>query len=253
MMLGCRRRPRRSTPIGSLRPPGRRRLPGSRWPSGHRHSGSASRCRLFLDPEGDGSFEQITLHPQPRILAFQLPQPHLLVARQPVLLTTVDAILTHPVAKGRVIDAQLTGDLGDRPATGAHQFHRIAFELGGELAPVPSLSVFHADILRSREMSCLRGEVQLPLVPLRRSSRQCGLPIPPTVFSLPTGSDGFKAPAISPSVTARRPARSWSAPHAASRAVTSRRRSSWGIWPSLTSVNATSSRPQPCFIGPLTC
>jgi tetratricopeptide (TPR) repeat protein len=50
-----------------------------------------------------------------------------------------------------------------------------------------------------------------------------------------------------------RPGRSWRAPHAAFRAVTSRRQSFWGIWPSPTSANATSTRPQPCSTGPLTC
>src|SRR5919107_3287603 len=158
-MLGWRRRSRRSTPSGSPRRPGRRRLPGGRRPSGHRHSGSGSRCRLLLDPEGHGSFEQVTLHPQPSVLALQLPQPRLLVAGQPVLLATVDAVLPHPVAQRRVVDPKLPGDLGDRPATGANQFHRVAFELGGELAPVPWLSVFHPDILLSTEVSTPRGEL----------------------------------------------------------------------------------------------
>src|SRR4029453_12336060 len=157
-MLGWRQRSRRSTPSGSPRPRCRRRLPETQRPSGHRHSGSGSRCRRLGDPEGDGSFEQVTLHPQPSVVALQLPQPRLLLAREPVLLATVDAVLTHPVAKGRVVDAKLTGDLGDRPATGTYQLHRLALELGGELAPAPSLSVFHADILRSTEGACLRGE-----------------------------------------------------------------------------------------------
>src|SRR5215211_6758059 len=160
MLFGWPWPPRRSTPSAPPRPRCRRRRPESRRPSGHRHSGSGSRCRLFLDPEGDGSFEQITLHPQPSVLALQLPQPRLLITRQPVLLATVDAVLADPVPQGRVVDAKLTGDLGDRPAAATDQLHRVAFELGSELAPVPWLSVFHADILRSREVSCLRGEVQ---------------------------------------------------------------------------------------------
>jgi hypothetical protein len=73
---------------------------------------------------------------------------------------------TDPAQPGRhpwlPADPQLTGDLGDRPAAGAHQLHRVTLELGGELTPVPSLSVFHPDILRSREVSCLRGEVHCP-------------------------------------------------------------------------------------------
>src|SRR5215216_6408611 len=159
MLFGWPWPPRRSTPSAPPRPRCRRRRPESRRPSGHRHSGSGSRCRLLLDPEGDGSFEQITLHPQPCVLALQLPQPRLLITRQPVLLATVDAVLADPVPQGRVVDAKLTGDLGDRPAAATDQLHRVAFELGSELAPVPWLSVFHADILRSREVSCLRGEV----------------------------------------------------------------------------------------------
>src|SRR5919106_307922 len=97
--------------------------------------------------------------PRRRSSAVTRPQPRLLVAGQPVLLATVDAVLAHPVAQRRVVDPKLPGDLGDRPATGANQLDRVAFELGGELAPVPSLSVFHADILLPREVSCLRGEV----------------------------------------------------------------------------------------------
>src|SRR5829696_3122276 len=162
MLFGWPWPPRRSTPSAPPRPRCRRRRPESRRPSGHRHSGSGSRCRLFLDPEGDGSFEQITLHPQPGVLALQLPQPRLLITRQPVLVATVDAVLADPVPQGRVVDAKLTGDLGDRPAAAMDQLHRVAFELGSELAPVPWLSVFHAAILRSREVSCLRGEVHSP-------------------------------------------------------------------------------------------
>ena len=63
----------------------------------------------------------------------------------------------------------------------------------------------------------------------------------------------FRAPAISPSGTAPRQDRSWRSRRVASKAVTSPRRSSWGIWPSPTSANATSSRQQPCSTGPLTC
>src|SRR4029453_11182569 len=95
---------RRSRRLLIPRPLGRRRLPGTLPPSGHRHSGSGSRRRRLLDPEGDGSLWQITLHPHPSILTFQLPKARLLVASQPVLLATVDAVLPHPVAKGRVVD-----------------------------------------------------------------------------------------------------------------------------------------------------
>src|SRR5215216_2331051 len=165
MLFGWPWPPRRSTPSAPPRPRCRRRRPESWRPSGHRHSGSASRCRLFLDPEGDGSFEQVTLHPQPSVLALQLPQPRLLVAGQPVLLATVDAILTHPIPKGGVVDAQLAGDLGDRPAAGANQVHRVAFELGGELAPVPWLSVFHADILPLKGGVLPQGGSPGPLLP----------------------------------------------------------------------------------------
>jgi hypothetical protein len=98
-----------------------------------------------------------------------------------------------------------------------------------------------------------RRECEVPLVPPRRSSRQCGLPIPPMASSPPTASDGYKAPAISPLATAPRQGRSSRAPHAACTVVTSRRRSSSGIWPSRTSVNATSNRQQPCSTGQLTC
>src|SRR5829696_9990719 len=105
--------PRRSRRLLTPRPLGRRPLPGTLPPSGHRHSGSASRRRLFLDPEGDGSLQQVTLHPQPGGLALQLPQPRPLLAREPFLLATVDAVLADPVAQGGVIDTKLAGDHGD--------------------------------------------------------------------------------------------------------------------------------------------
>src|SRR5215203_3001068 len=189
MLFGWPWPPRRSTPSAPPRPRCRRRRPESRRPSGHRHSGSGSRCRLLLDPEGDGSFEQITLHPQPSVLALQLPQPRLLVSRQPVLLATVDAVLANPVPQGRVVDTKLTGDLGDRPAAATDQLHRVAFELGSELAPVPWLSVFHGDILRSREVSCLRGEVQLRRSSLSSSTVSARPGTPSTPISVLASND----------------------------------------------------------------
>ncbi len=48
------------------------RSPGTRPPSGHRRTRSGSRCRRLLDPEGQRSFEQISFHPQLRILGPQL-------------------------------------------------------------------------------------------------------------------------------------------------------------------------------------
>jgi hypothetical protein len=54
------------------------------WPIA---SGSASLGRRLADPEGDGSFEQVTLHPQAGVLPLQLGQPCPLVAGQPLLLT----------------------------------------------------------------------------------------------------------------------------------------------------------------------
>src|SRR4029453_8275218 len=147
---------------------------GTRRASGHRRSGSASRRRRLFDPEGDGSFEQITLHPQPGVVALQLAQPGLLVAGQPVLLATIDAVLPHPVAQRRVVDPQLPGDLGDRPARGTHQLHRIALELGGELPPGSSLLVGHLDILLSAEVSCLRGEVHRGRAPAHGAASLLG-------------------------------------------------------------------------------
>jgi hypothetical protein len=47
----------------------------------------------------DGSFEQITLHPQARIVGLQLAQPGPLVAGQSVLLATVGALLADPVPR----------------------------------------------------------------------------------------------------------------------------------------------------------
>jgi hypothetical protein len=66
-------RPRRRRPRPRHQPPGRRRPLGTRRPSGHPRSGSGSRRRRLGDPEGHGSFEQITLHPQPSVLALQVP------------------------------------------------------------------------------------------------------------------------------------------------------------------------------------
>src|SRR6266567_4486680 len=153
--------PRRSRRLLTPRPLGRRRLPGTLRPSGRRRSGSGSRRRCLPDPEGDGSFEQVTLHPQPGGLALQLAQPGALIAGKSLLFATVDAVLPGPVAEGGVVDAQLPGDLGDRPAGGAHQLHRVTFELGGELPSGPVLLLSHLDTLLSSKMSCQQGEVQL--------------------------------------------------------------------------------------------
>jgi hypothetical protein len=73
----------------------------------------------------------------------------------------LDAVLTDPVAQRGVIDPQLLSDLSDRSARGTDQVHRVTLELLSELAPVPLLPIFHPDILLSREVSCLRGEVQI--------------------------------------------------------------------------------------------
>src|SRR6266511_1763535 len=159
---GRRWRSRRSRPTWSPRPPCRRLLPESLRPSGHRHSGSGSRCRGLLDPEGDGSFEYITLHPQPGVVALQLSQAGALVAGQALALATVDAVLLDPVPQGRVVDAQLTGDLSDRPVAGAHQLHGVTLELGGELPSGPVLLVGHLASLLSSEVSCHRGNSKTP-------------------------------------------------------------------------------------------
>jgi hypothetical protein len=58
---------------------------------------------------------------------------------------------------------------------------------------------------------------------------------------------------ISPLAKAQRQGRSSRAPHAASMVVTSRRRSSLGIWPSRISVSAMSNRQQRRSTGQLTC
>src|SRR5215216_2153663 len=56
---------------------------------------------------------------------------------------------------------------------------------------------------RATHCSACAGTVRLPLVRPKRTSKPCRLPIPPTASSLPTGSDGYRAPAISPSATAK--------------------------------------------------
>ena len=44
------------------------------------------------------------LLPQRGVLALQRSQPCLLVAGKPVLLATIDAVLSDPIAKGGVVD-----------------------------------------------------------------------------------------------------------------------------------------------------
>jgi hypothetical protein len=78
------------------------------------------------------------LHPQPSVLTLELPQPGALLGGQPLGLAPVDAILAHPVAQRGVVDAQLPGDLGDRPAGGSDQLDRVALELLGEPSTSPS-------------------------------------------------------------------------------------------------------------------
>ena len=57
-----------------------------------------------------------------------------------------------------LVDLELPGDLGDRPAGRADQLDGVALELLREPASPPPPLLFHADILSS-EVSCLRGEV----------------------------------------------------------------------------------------------
>src|SRR6266508_1722513 len=165
MVPGRRSRSRRSTRSGSPPRRCRRLLPGSPRPSGRRHSGSGSRCRGLLDPEGDGSFEQITLHPQPGVVALQLGQPGPLIPGQTLTLATVDAVLLGPVAERGVVDAQLTRDLGDRSASGAHQLHGIMFERLCELPSGPLGLVGHLDSLLLSAVSCHQGDVKPPSAP----------------------------------------------------------------------------------------
>jgi hypothetical protein len=98
-----------------------------------------------------------------------------------------------------------------------------------------------------------RSHVRPPLVPRRRIFKQCSLLIPPMASSPPTASDGYKAPAISPSATAPRRGRSSRTPRVASTGATSRRRSSSGTWPSCTSASVMSTRQQSCSTGQSTC
>src|SRR5680860_868058 len=136
------------------------RSPGTPRPSGCRHSGSGSPCRLLLDPEGHGSFEQVPFHPQPGVVRLDLAQAGPFVAGQPLALATVDAVLLDPVAERGVVDPQLTSDLRGRLAARADQLDRITLELLGEPSTPPpaglALFLCHADIL-SLEVSGHRG------------------------------------------------------------------------------------------------
>jgi hypothetical protein len=97
-------RPRRRRLRPRHQPPGRQRPLGTLRPCGHRRSGSGSRRRRLFDPEGHRWFEQITLHPQARILALQLPQAGALLVAQPLGLAAVDAVLSDPVTQRRIVD-----------------------------------------------------------------------------------------------------------------------------------------------------
>ena len=86
----------------------------------------------------------------------------------------------------------------------AHQVDRVAFELGGELAAVPWLSVVHGDILRSRGVSCLRGESKAANLRVAGGSTTAaylgsmfawpGYPAPAT-YSSPAREDATSGPA----------------------------------------------------------
>jgi hypothetical protein len=71
------------------------------------------------------------------------------------------------------------------------------------LGAMPSRALCSCTPARATPCSATAGNVRLPLGPPKPTSRQCRLPIPPLVSSPPTGSDGSRAPAISPSVTAQ--------------------------------------------------
>src|SRR5829696_4482991 len=156
--------PRRSRRLLTPRPLGRRPLPGTLPPSGHRHSGSASRRRLFLTQKATVRFSRSRSIRSRVVWRSSSPSRARSSLESPSCSPRSMRSWRTQLPKGGVVDTKLAGDHGDRPATGTDQPHRVTFELRGALASGPWLLVGHADTLCSSEVSGQRGEVQIALV-----------------------------------------------------------------------------------------
>jgi hypothetical protein len=102
--------------------------PGAAQFATHARSGGVfgAWCRRSCHPEGQRSFEQITLPPQPRLLRSEIGE---LIDGEPVALTALDAFLVDPVPEGAVVHADRSRHVRDRSVLIEHHRHRIPTEL----------------------------------------------------------------------------------------------------------------------------
>src|SRR5215207_4085333 len=83
----------------------------------------------LLDPQDHGSLEDITLHPQLRVLPFELLKASAFIDAETLAPTTRLAVAVHPVTQGARVDPQIPSHLRDRLARLAHDPHRALTEL----------------------------------------------------------------------------------------------------------------------------
>src|SRR4051795_10482427 len=119
--------PTRSSPSATRRAAGSSQRPGC-WPSPPRSSGRPSPGLGLRCEEGRGSFEQVALLLQARVLPAQPPQLVTLVARRAVVaLVAIALVLAAPVAQRLLRHAEALRQA--RRAAGAQHLHRLATEL----------------------------------------------------------------------------------------------------------------------------
>ena len=80
--------------------------------------------RRLVDPQDHGSLEDITLHPQLGVLAFEATHIDRVDPGPVGLLATGEAVLLHPVPQRAGADAEITGDLDDRSCRLTDDRHR---------------------------------------------------------------------------------------------------------------------------------
>src|SRR3954454_457531 len=76
--------------------------------------------RRLLHPQDHGSLEDITLHPQLRVLPLEPDQTSALVDGHALLLAPLDPVPVHPIAQRPRVDPEVPGHLSDRLTRLAH-------------------------------------------------------------------------------------------------------------------------------------
>src|SRR5262249_3898739 len=120
---------------GTRPAPGRLPRTGSgAGPSGRRSGRPPLPPHRVLDPEGHTALEDITLHRQLGVLLAEPGQlGPLILAQRAAPVAAAALVRVHPIPQRALIDAQVLGDLRDRPAGLADQPDRALLEVLIEL------------------------------------------------------------------------------------------------------------------------